>query len=327
VTPNAQWLRELVSGYRQEFVQVLGSQEGVTRAALSGAIQEADIGGQIRTAISEAIDDTTFTVDLDFDRLPTAGAQLTDNSAQVKGQGLARFPNLSIDRAGRGFTLEASVEQDVVIDLPVIEVEVVVGEATFSHTVSRDDLEAATAGTSEPSEAFSIFEQVTDCGARTCSVRSTEGDRFTIDIDTPASAGFLALSISGEDLSDEGLCGGVPYRGLPDAVHFDAVDVDAAKRATILIDKGKVQEDVNNGRAHYDVCFIGDASFTAKGGQPAPTFDDPIGELTHGPALLEDCHRLPAGSEGDPCIEARTGASGGRVRLVVQLPGDDPWMR
>jgi hypothetical protein len=205
-------------------------------ADAEAAVAEAFVGDAVDAAAVAAIDVTTFEVVLDLDRDLTDGAELDGGTGSTTGPGSVDFPTLSIDRSGRSFTLAASTDASVTVTLPAITVTVELdGE---SETVDLDDVELDLHGdaTSDPSRAFSVFDDVGRCDGTSCSVRSARGDRFTIGIDADATTGFLALSISGEDLSDEGLCGGVPYQGLPDAVHFDSVGVDAAKRATILID-------------------------------------------------------------------------------------------
>ena len=248
-------------------------------------------------------------------------------------EGTAKLDELAVAQPVRGAALEA------IVDGPGLHVP---GQG--SHGPYDVELEGASA----PSHRFTVWQDVGRCAdGPPCTVEVASGmdadshRGLRAELRSSSSDGFLSMTFTDEDLEPEvgqqapgpdgeGLptCSGEPYVGIPGPVLFEATGVDDGPLvATLHIDKAAVQERVDNGRAHYDVCYVGDHPFEGKhgpvDGNGNGAFDGD--DLLFGPALLPTCE---ASSEAvAPCVQARTGEQGGGAKITVLVPAGDPIMR
>ncbi len=309
VTVTAQSLDDAVSGlrgpsrrYQEQIRDVLG--EGVT-------LRLASADGRLH-------DDDLAVVPDQVSLSPDAEGGL---------QGVVAFEHLKVRTAVRGAALDAALP-DGMITIPGQG-----GNGPFDIELSAR---------SQVSDRFTVWQNAAGCVAGSPCTAELGHDMdedshqgLHVELTSDSTQGFLAMTFTDEDLEPGGgsavaTCDGQEYVSIPGPVLFDGLDLHESVDeliATVRIDKAAVQEDVSNGRAHYDICYVGDKSFTAKSGVPAPQrdgeagdFDDP---LEFGPALLPHCRD----HDKAPCVQSRTGFRGGGAEIVVRLPAGDPIMR
>jgi hypothetical protein len=303
----------------QQILAAGGNINPQLRAAIDAAAVAA--AAKLPAALDDALD--TATVSIGIDRSPPGAEGGTLGTAELDG-GIATFDDLSIRVAGRGYTLVATVEP-VAVDLShvVASVPFKVQGQNLLATATPDGFTATVdPATSEPSTWFTIWNHVRSCSGGPCTL-TAHGAGFRTDLTALQSAGTVALDVSGEDL-----CEGIDYRGLPHGVLVDSVDNTGEKVVTFVIDRATVQEVRDDGKSKYDICLVSDRRFVGLGGIDAPEVPESEAggdALRFGPALLPDCGN--PGGHVPPCISSRSGKQGGDARIVVRLPGGDPWMR
>lgn len=309
----------------------------VTVAATVTAESIAEVAAELGPAVplARAIGAELDGLDLEL-TMQSAGDRLGDGAVS----GVTASAALGRDGDG-GF--EATLEFDqlrVAEPVRAAALEALVaGTAVTVRHGGHGPFDVDLAGSDARSERFSIWQEVgvcsdgPPCTARVGSDQAPETHRgLSAELRSRSREGFLSMTFTDEGRQPDGQarCGDDPYVAIPGPVLFEATGLDDADggvlAATVDIDKQAVQADVNNGRAHYDICYVGDKPFDAKDGHTVEAGDGAFegDELSYGPALLPTC-----GDVGDvaPCVASRTGFKGGGARIVVVVPAGDPIMR
>ena len=181
-------------------------------AAPSIQVEVVDGAGQ-------RVEDSDALISLSLTGEPAA-AKLTGNTAAAV-DGVASFPSLEIDSAGRDYALTATAE----------------------------GLTPAT------SDTFSIWDDLKICTVGVlCRGEVTGDDMGAETTTTSATPGLLAMSLGVDDVA----CGDSANHA-PEVLTLDPRGLDGTATVTITISKEHDQQQSNNGVSFYEVCFQGDA--------------------------------------------------------------------
>lgn len=180
-----------------------------------------------------------------------------------------------------------------------------------------------------------------------------DGQEVRVVASSQSNDGTLLLGWLGDRETPGGKvnqCNGIDYQGLPGTILFDFAagtnGFDGEKLVTVQVPRSIVQEDTNNGRAQYDVCFLDEDGLEERdeaSDDPGPSTqsgDDNDADAT-GPFLLPTCGRpTEDGRAEPPCVESRTAIRSvgnlppdwrsslrGGLEVVIRLPAEDPMFR
>jgi hypothetical protein len=211
----------------------------------------------------------------------TPGATPDHWDAQTNADGVAFF-ELSISTRGFGYRL--------------------VGKAADQGSQSSGNIAAT-----EPSVAFDILGDITDCSGSGC-IATDELPEGTTAAEVRADANGQILLTVGVGALD---CGG--YAESSETVTFNVTEgIDGTRtRVTITLDAGSVTKPARK----YDVCFS----------SPESEFIDASGNtvLPGQAGLLANCPKNLQ-PEGDPCVLSRTKDKSGNVVVTFSVPLGDP---
>lgn len=320
---------------------------GISADALAGftftptASYDRDLDGYIELSLGLALDRTAMDA--------AVAALLSDGDLDGAGP----LVDLVVDAEDEAdiattFDVEATdvtAEEALAIELPVPQ------EATTGPFAIVDTAAACADGACD---ALLVGDGASDAAVRVVASGSLKGT---------GEAGELQLSWLGlgdgpdpthavDDAWYELPCGEidgepVTYQGMPGTILFDAVGAFAGEvSVTVQIPRAMVQEQRNDGRSQYDVCYRGDHGFQGRDAYFLGPDDDPDqvegvaplapqvpgDPLVAGPGILADCDV----TDTAPCIESRTAvreagqldpAYRGGVELVLRLPARDPMFR
>lgn len=251
------------------------------------------------------------------------GGTLSGTSSATTTDGVATFSTLSIDKAGAGYTLQASS-----------------ASAGSTTSTAFAIAEVGIACTEDVDCTGSLALSNTDTafgGNSKLSVTAIQGPFADID------AGFLTISRIGGPLD----CSGYTELLAPsDAFALDFSSPDREKRVVVTIDKKVMNAVSNNGASFLEGCFGAPFRFATKPGTPLEV----NGAYVPGPypapeykGLLPDCGGTGvlddpdmAGVQGvtvvnavAPCIEKRNKSGAGDGIITSRWPAGsgDPRMR
>lgn len=252
---------------------------------LTDADQVTD-GSPVRVGLLDGADQvvTSFTgaVSVALNQVVGSGA-LTGSGIVDAVAGVATFPGLQVTSAGR-YTLTASA-------------------LSLSVTSDRDPSTPA-------HDPFMIVDDA--CGPDdTCSVSIP---RFVqVDSTNTASSGLILLSLGVPDID----CGD-DFQNAPYTTEIDATGSAASgtKTDTVRIFKQYVNEQPENGVAHYGVCYQAGYEFATYPGTDLVEGSD--GTFT---GWLPEC---VSQSPTPPCILSKNKNKAGDVVIVLLLPAGDP---
>jgi len=276
------------------------------------AVEVVDGGGARVTSSSASI---TLAIGTN----PSGGA-LAGTSTMSAVNGVATFANLSIDRAGVGYTLAAS------------------SPGATSAVSDAFAIQQVAISCSEDVDCTGAIPLAGTGGGSSVQVTAIQG--AGTDVDT----GFLTLSLAFGGPLD---CAG--YQELAAAQDVTAVDftgVNREKQVVTTIDKRVMNATANNGAAFLEKCFGAPYRFDTKLGTPlevnaayvpgpyqAPEYkgllpncggaaqrDDPSTPAVDGPVIA---------SAGAPCVLYRKKSQAGDGIIASRLPagGADPRFR
>jgi hypothetical protein len=213
------------------------------------------------------------------------GGSLSGTLTMNASGGIASFSNLSIDKVGIGYTLQA----------------------------------ASPGITSATSNDFTIWGSLQSCSTTPCSASSssktTTGSVTTSSVTTSQLLGAGLGGVSYE-------CSG-SYIPVSDPLSFDVLlassgtPVQTAQfTATLEISKSEVQTSGRTGASQWQICYASTQSFTAQAGtyQTGVT----IGGASYNTGLLTDC----SPTQGAPCVQARNKDNAGDVVVTFLASGD-----
>ena len=249
----------------------VGSQGGPVK------VEVLDGSGQLATG-------STAAVTVAIGSNPGSGSLSGTLTVSARG-GVASFFDLSIDRAGVGYTLTATS--------PGI--------------------------TPMASGSFDILGSLQSSCSTPCTVSSsTTTTSATITTTSPIPAGdFLAVGVGGVDYA----CVGT-YQRVSDPVSFNVLSPagvalsSAQFTVTLEIDKSAVLASGRTGAAQWQICYASTQGFAA---QPGTSGTAVIGGVTFNTGLLLDC----SNTQGVPCVQARHKDNAGDV-IVTFLASGDP---
>jgi hypothetical protein len=196
------------------------------------------------------------------------------------------------------------------------------GVAAWSNIVIAEPglytLNASAEGAAGTSYEFEIPVFVTDCLVGNCSfAKQVGGDGSALSLTglPSVSGGKLVLS---PNLGNRPSCAG--YDAPSTAFYKFELTQEAAQTAQLFHSKQNALK--VGGQSKLQVCFASPVDFTPKAGTNTVPFDyDGNGPSDAGRVgLLSDCADLPDGDKNNPCVESRTGTSGGGVVITFTIP-------
>jgi hypothetical protein len=209
-------------------------------------------------------------------------------SALSDGAGLASFPGsslapISIDRTGLGFRL----------------------------------LPTGSGVTGTPSDPFGVYQEGLQCPTDSCSVNgNSPGGTVAAKVSADTPSGSLSVLVA-DDL-DLDCSGSIPawYKYTPVTPSVVTWLYTGTGSQTIVfdVDKSLIQQVLDRGAAHLDVCFLVEGIDPATN-QPK-SFTDRFGQThTTEPGLLPKCGPWVKKN----CILSQTGAPGGGRRVTITV--------
>jgi hypothetical protein len=291
-----------VSGSSNTFAVVAGAPANLAFSnqptmTVAGQSIDASSGGvqvQVRDAYGNLIDGAPVTVTLDASS--PAGGTLSGTTTKSSVGGTATYTNLSIDKPNVGYVLRAT--------------------------------SGAASVTSNP---FVISNSTTNCNGSSCSGSASIQKNTTLNVAATGttSATQLGIALVPGATPPAGACPGfVPAIDAPGS-YINVVGPNPAQPSIVVtwtLDKTVVNEQPENGVAHYNVCLgainlLGATTgYTTKNGTLAvPIFDPAFGQ-TFFWGVLQDC---PAVNPTDPCVVSRTKTGSGNAVITFQVPY--PW--
>lgn len=211
-------------------------------------------------------------------------ATLSGTTTVNANRGVASFSDLSINRAGMGYTLTAT-------------------SPGLNPVTSAD---------------FTIWGSLQHCSTAPCSAsQSSATTSGTVSTSSATTDQLLGVGVGGATYS----CGGT-YRPVSDPVSFDVLSGSGVPQrgaqfaVTLRIDKELVKSSGHPGASSWQICYASTTPFTA---QPDTSGTAVIGGVTFDTGLLTDCTR----AQGAPCVQARHKGNAGDV-IVTFLASGDP---
>lgn len=185
------------------------------------------------------------------------------------------------------------------------------------------------------SDPFNVVDSIQPCTSSSCTIAPLTDASNNSYLTQPKQNGTAGSYVSAS-LNPLGLvisCSGTAYGDYADnatgTVWFN-YNGAGAKVNTLRIDKAIVQQDSNNGRSFYQICYASPTQFTARGGQPAA-----VDTTTNGPSayfgttwymgLLPDCPKNPGALAA--CVLKRNAEGSGNAIITFQTPSGDPGYR
>jgi hypothetical protein len=284
------------------FTVVAGAPASLTfsnQPSLTAAAQpiNASSGGvkvQVRDAFGNLVDGASVTLALDASS-PTGGT-LSGATTQVSSGGTATFGNLSIATPNVGYVLRAT-------------------SGAASTTSNR----------------FVIANSTTTCSGGSCSSSATLQKNTTLDVNASGttSGTQLGITLLLATAPPAGACPGfVPATGAPGS-YLTVMRTSGEQPSFVVtwqLDKSIVNQQPENGVAHYNVCLGavnlagGTTGFTTKYGTAAVGIYDPAFGQTFYWGILQDCQ---AAGPTDPCVASRTKSNAGDALITFKIPY--PW--
>jgi hypothetical protein len=204
--------------------------------------------------------------------------------------GVASFPDLSINQAGTGYTLQATSP----------------GITQQPPATSSD---------------FNIWSVLQSCSGQCSGSSSSKTTTGTVTTSSGGSGEFLGLGLGGASFS----CGS-SYQPLSDPLSFDVLDQTGTANpgalfTTVLeISKSVVQSSGHPGASTWQICYGSQQPFTAL---PNTAGTATIGGVTYMTGLLPDCNNT---ASNPPCVLSRNKDNAGNV-IVTFLAVGDPFAR
>ncbi len=246
-----------------------GSQGGPVK------VEVLDGSGQLATG-------STAAVTVAIGANPGSGSLSGTVTVNASG-GVASFSNLSIDRAGIGYTL----------------------------TATSPGITLAT------SANFTIWGSLQRCSTTPCSASSsTTTTTATVTTSSASTTQLLGFGIGGVSFT----CGGT-YQRVSDPVSFDVfspsgvVQSSAQFTVSLEISKSAVQASGRTGASQWQICYASTQPFTALPGTSGTAV---IGGVSYHTGLLPDC----SSTQGAPCVQARSKDNAGDVVVTFLALGD-----
>ncbi len=166
------------------------------------------------------------------------------------------------------------------------------------------------------SRAFPIVDEAQACDHQSCRAK-LDGPRASTTLEGVLAAGDPGHAVLSRATGTRPDCDGyVSPLGLQEWYEF-ALTVFREKTVTVTYSKPAMQS-VPGGASALEICLSSPEPFTAKGGTKLFNYDDLDGDPLDGfVGLLSDC--ADAGP-GQPCIQDRASAGGGRAIVMFFIP-------
>ncbi|HWH93872.1 MAG TPA: hypothetical protein VNT03_08420 [Baekduia sp.] len=251
------------------------------------------------------------------------GGSLSGTATTTTTNGVATFSTLSIDKAGAGYTLQASSSS-----------------AASTTSTPFDVVEVGVACTEDVDCTGSLALSNTNSafgGSSNVAVTAIQGPLVDTD------AGFLTISRIGGPLDCSGY---TELVASTDVFALDFSSPDREKRVVVTIDKKVMNAVSNNGASFLEGCFGAPFQFATKPGTPlevngsyvpgpypAPEYKGLLPDCG-GSAVLDDPNAagvqgVTLSDAGAPCIEKRNKSGSGDGIITSRWPAGsgDPRMR